>query len=122
MKKLLLHIILFSYAIVMFKPAFPYVEDFIGHVLFYKQHMAAVHYENGKYHVHAEVAKNTKEDNSDKSTSSSKKQNTSIDHIVVVTPATETNVVVTSIHKYPLHSNHNLLAGNLSYNYPPPRI
>jgi hypothetical protein len=122
MKKLLLYIILFSYAIVMFKPAFPYVEDFIGHVLYYKQHMATVHYENGKYHVHAEIAKNTKEDNPNKSTSSSKKQITSIDHIVLITSATETNVVTINTHKYPLPGNHHLLAGNPSYNYPPPRI
>lgn len=57
MKKLLLHIILFSYAIVMFKPAFPYLNDVIAHALFLQQHMATVHFENGKYHVHAEVNK-----------------------------------------------------------------
>jgi hypothetical protein len=117
----LLHIILFSYAIVMFKPVFPYVEDFIGHVLFYKKHMATVHYENGKYHVHAEVTKNAKEDNSNKNTPSSKKENTSTDHIVILNKVSVTITTITS-HKYSLLKNNNLLAGNLSYNYPPPRI
>jgi hypothetical protein len=121
MKKLLLHIILFSYAIVMFKPVFPYVEDFIGHVLFYKQHMATVHYENGKYHVHAEVAKNTKEDSQNKNTSSSKKENTSSDHIIFINKVQETTITIVS-HKYSSLTKSNLLAGNLSYNYPPPRI
>ena len=60
MKKLLLHIILFSYAIVLFKPAFPYLNDVIAHALFLQQHMATVHFENGKYHVHAEMNKELK--------------------------------------------------------------
>ncbi len=121
MKKLLLHIILVSYAIVMFKPVFPYVEDFIGHVLFYKNHMATVHLENGKYHVHAEVAKDTKEENSNKSTSNVKKQATSNDHIVVANKAA---IIfnASTVHKYSLATCSDLPAGNLSYNYPPPRI
>ncbi len=121
MKKLLLHIILFSYAIVMFKPVFPYVGDFIGHVLFYKKHMATVHYENGKYHVHAEVAKNTQEDNSNKNIPSSKKEVTSTDHIVIINKEVA-HIIILSSNKYPLPANDDLLAGNTTYNYPPPRI
>ena len=74
MKKLLLYIVLCSYAIVMVKPALPYVQDVIGHILFYKQHMATVHFEDGKYHVHKEVAKNAKEENSNKNTFPEKKK------------------------------------------------
>jgi hypothetical protein len=121
MKKLLLHIILLSYAIVMFKPAFPYVEDFIGHVMFYKHHMATVHFENGKYHVHAEVAKNTKEENSNKNSSSLKKLLSSSDHIVVVNKTFTCNTEINS-QNYSLPSIHDLPAGKSSYNYPPPRI
>ncbi len=121
MKKLLLHIILVSYAIAMFKPVFPYVEDFIGHVMFYKQHMATVHFENGKYHVHAEIVKNVKEEDSKKSPSSSKKQLTTNDHIVV---ANKVATIFTGLNPitYALPTCNDLLAGNLSYNYPPPRI
>ena len=121
MKKLLLHIILFSYAIVMFKPAFPYVEDFIGHVLFYKQHMATVHFENGKYHVHAEVVKIAKEENSDKSVPSSKKENKSNDHIVCRNTAVICILALTS-QKYKLPATLVLPDGNLSGYYQPPRI
>jgi hypothetical protein len=121
MKKLLLHIILFSYAIVMFKPTFPYIKDAVNHLVFYKQHMATVHYENGKYHVHAEVAKNAKEDNSNKNIPSSKKENTSTDHIVIIHKAVAFITVFAS-HKYSLPASNDLLAGNIQYNYPPPRI
>ena len=73
MKKLLLHIILFTYAIVMFKPAFPFLNDFVAHVLFYQQHMATVHLEEGKYHVHAEVNKELKNQSPQKNTDLQKK-------------------------------------------------
>lgn len=121
MKKVLLHIILVSYAIAMFKPVFPYVEDFIGHVMFYKQHMATIHLENGKYHVHAEVVKNVKEVDSKKSPSSSKKQPTTNDHIVVVNKEAIT-FTASTVHTYSLPTCNDLLTGNLSDNYPPPRI
>ena len=38
----------------MLKPAIPYVSDAVSHVLWYNEHMATVHLENGKYHVHKE--------------------------------------------------------------------
>ncbi len=121
MKQLLLHIILYSYAIVMFKPAFPYVKDAVNHLVFYKQHMATVHFENGKYHVHAEVTKNAAEDNSTKSIPTSKKDNTTTDHVVFAdtTDAAVTNVI---LKKYTTQAPINLAAGNLHYHYPPPRI
>jgi hypothetical protein len=121
MKKLLLHIVLFSYAIVMFKPAFPYIKDAVNHLVFYKQHMATVHFENGKYHVHAEVAKNVQEDNSNKNIPSSKKEITSTDHIVIINKELS-HITILSSNKYPLPANDDLLAGNTAYNYPPPRV
>ncbi len=121
MKNLLLHIILFSYAIVMFKPAFPYLKDAVNHLIFYKQHMATVHFENGKYHVHAEVTKNAKEDNSNKSLPSSKKENTSTDHIVFTQKINELTTAII-LKKCKVTSSDDLADGNLQYNYPPPRI
>ena len=121
MKKLLLHIILLSYAIAVFKPVFPYIKDTINHLLFYKQHMATVHFENGKYHVHAEVEKNTKEDDSNKNTTPIKKQNTTNEHIFFLENTTISYKEFTK-QKYPLASLSNLAIGAVAYNYPPPRI
>ena len=121
MKKLLLYIVLSSYAIVMIKPALPYVSDFIGHILFYKQHMATVHFENGKYHVHKEIVKDIKEENSNKnSLPEKKKSSTQYEYVAVVnkqflqTP----NLLSTA---YSIYMQQNNSSPYIAYNYPPPR-
>ena len=75
MKKIILHIALLSYTLVILKPALPYVSDFVGHVFFYTQHMATVHIENGKMHIHKEIVDNAKKEASQKELPSAKKQN-----------------------------------------------
>ena len=105
----------------MFKPVFPYIKNAVNHLVFYKQHMATVHIENGKYHVHVEVTKNAKEDNSNKNTPSSKKENTSTDHVVIINKEVA-HIIILTFYRYPLPANDDLLAGNIAYNYPPPRI
>ena len=121
MKQLLLHIILFSYAIVMFKPAFPYLKDAVNHLVFYKQHMATVHFENGKYHVHTEVAKNAAEDNSTKNIPTSKKENTATDHVFFINKINE-DYIIKICKKYILPANNFLPEEDVENNYPPPRI
>ena len=56
MKKGLLYLLLFSYAVIIFKPVMPTIADTMAHIFWYSHHMATVHYENGKYHVHLEYA------------------------------------------------------------------
>jgi hypothetical protein len=122
MKKLLLSILLMCYTVVMFKPVLPYISDFIGHVFFYTQHMATVHYENGNYHVHYETAKDAKEEKSDKSPfSSSKKDNAGNEHIIAIVkqPAIFIAAVIT---KYPPTSIAAIVNGAAKSNYPPPRV
>lgn len=105
----------------MFKPAFPYLKDVIAHALFLQQHMATVHFENGKYHVHAEVTENAKEENKNKNIPSSKKENSSSDHIL---STIKTNALspLLIVQKFLQPVDNNLCAGNVKYNYPPPRI
>lgn len=81
MKKGILYILLFIYASMMAKPLLPYVADAISHALFYKDHLAIVHFENGNYHVHKEAGDAAKE-NSDATKSSLFKKQTSPDHII----------------------------------------
>ncbi len=121
MKKLLLSILLMCYAVVMLKPVPPFISDFIGHVFFYTQHMATVHYENGGYHVHYETAKDVKEEKSDKLPASpSKKDTTATDHISTVS---KQNVffIAYSNTKYTNAGTPSLLSGIFKNNYPPPR-
>ena len=54
MKKGLLYLVIFSYATIMLKPVLPFITDVIAHTFWYSHHMATVHFENGRYHVHTE--------------------------------------------------------------------
>ncbi len=123
MKKLLLSILLMCYTIVMFKPVLPFIADCISHAFFYTQHMATVHYENGKYHVHYEAAKNIKEDAAGKTpaSSSSKKDTAPTEYMYMA--ATQANVVMQNFSKpYTSSIATGLKTGISKNNYPPPRI
>ncbi len=122
MKKLLLHIILISYAALLFKPVMPYVNDFVGHVFFYAKHLATVHEENGHFHVHLEAAKNSSEENNNKSDtpSPSKKDNSITAHCLFL--VTDKPVFGNSAHcNYVPVKNDAAISGSIEKNYPPPR-
>ena len=122
MKKLLLSVLLMCYAAVMFRPVLPYISDFIGHVFFYTQHMATVHYENGNYHVHYETAKDVKEEKSDKlPASSSKKDTAATEHISTVSKQDNFYIAYSNI-KYTSAITPSLISGISKNNYPPPRF
>lgn len=53
----MVYILLGIYAFALIRPIIPVVKDVIAHVFFEIDHMATVHYENGKYHVHKELLK-----------------------------------------------------------------
>lgn len=79
MKKAALYILLFSCTAMIFKPLAPYVSDTLAHILYKSRHLATVHYENGRFHVHKEVLDNEKKDDAAKEKPSSKKDNTTQD-------------------------------------------
>jgi hypothetical protein len=121
MKKFILHIVLLSYSIVMLKPAIPYVSDFVGHVFFYAKHMATVHKENGKYHVHFGTAKTATEENSGKTPAPSSKKETSTNEHIITTVKQPAIFIATVITKYPAISPAGTVNGAAKNNYPPPR-
>lgn len=63
MKKVFVYITLFFYVVVQLKPLVAVLEDVIAHTFYKVQHMATVHYENGKYHLHAELNTIAEEEN-----------------------------------------------------------
>ena len=81
MKRIPLYILLLSYSALMLKPVSPYISDTIAHIFYFAQHMATVHYENGKFHVHKEVIDVAKEEAAPKDQTSSKKDNSISDHL-----------------------------------------
>lgn len=122
MKKLFLHIILISYAALLFKPVLPFVNDFVGHVFFYAKHLATVHEENGRYHVHLEAAKNSSEENSKEANMppSSKQDNTVTEHCFFIIK--DESVFGKTAHLHYICRNNNAVCnGNIQKNYPPPR-
>lgn len=104
----------------MLKPLSPYIADATAHIFYYTQHMATVHYQNGKFHVHREVTDNVKKTEQDKQSQAPQKQNSVTDHINVkqlslFNPAkisSEKNILP------PSGLYHTCIAGD----YPPPRI
>lgn len=121
MKKLLLYILLFCYTVVTFKPVLPFMSDFVGHAFFYAHHMATVHYENGKYHVHYEVIKDVKEESTDKTPGpASKKDNSANEHFVTESRQTGFVIALPAI-KYHTAEAPGISSIDLNNDYPPPR-
>ncbi len=119
MKKAALYFLLFSYAMVILKPVTPYVSDAVAHIFYYSQHMATVHYENGKMHVHKEIVNNSKEDQPAKETPASKKDNSTTDHISLQQKQSIHALTVIKSYLFPLDAK--LLNNFLTAAYPPPQ-
>jgi hypothetical protein len=81
MPKALLYLLLFSYTTIICKPVLPALSDAIAHVFWYSEHMATVHYEHGKYHVHYEYQQAAKNEFPGKDTSLPKSTDTVSEHI-----------------------------------------
>jgi len=46
---------LLVYVFALIKPIMPIINDVLAHTFFEKTHLATIHYENGKYHMHLEL-------------------------------------------------------------------
>ncbi len=103
----------------MLKPVLPYVSDLVNHVFFYTQHMATVHYENGKYHVHKEIVDHAKKEAPQKEIPAAKKQNTTTEHFSLQQKETTAIPLANRIFQIPVPAalQYNYLPGD----YPPPR-
>lgn len=119
MKKAALYFLLFSYAMLILKPVAPYVSDAVAHIFYYSQHMATIHYENGKMHVHKEIVNNAKEEQPVKEIPASKKENSSTDHISFQQKPSVQVLPVTRSFQIPIPAS--LLNNYLAAEYPPPR-
>ncbi|MES2590962.1 MAG: hypothetical protein V4608_03670 [Bacteroidota bacterium] len=53
--KVIIYIFICIYSFVLLKPVMPVVNDVLAHTFFKMQHLATVHYENGKHHLHVEL-------------------------------------------------------------------
>ena len=54
-KRTFIYALLCVYVLGLIKPVVPIVNDAIAHTFYKLDHIATVHYEDGKYHLHAEL-------------------------------------------------------------------
>ncbi len=119
MKKTALYILLFAYSTAMLKPVTPYISDAVAHIFYKARHMATVHYENGKFHVHKEIVKNEKGNESAKEKPSSKKDNSSNDQFCSVTDEQQQQLFYGN--DYSFFFIPTLLHNDPRQDYPPPK-
>ena len=81
MRKVLLYLLLFSYITIICKPVLPALSDAVAHIFWYSEHMATVHYEHGKYHVHYEYQQAVKNEYPGKDTSLPKSSDIVSEHL-----------------------------------------
>ena len=62
MKKQFAILLLLCYSLALIKPLVPAVSDFVSHTYWKSEHLATVHFENGKYHLHIDMEKAGKHD------------------------------------------------------------
>ena len=120
MKKAILYLLLFSYTTIVLKPVLPFITDAVAHIFWYSEHIATVHYEKGKYHVHYESMAAAKKTDSQKSVPVSKTETAFSEHFM-----NTSRFVFSSQPLLPAHFSN--LSCTLQYtwlanSYPPPKV
>lgn len=122
MKKPFLYILLFLYVAVQLKPLTAVIQDVLAHTFFKAQHMATIHFENGQYHLHAELKDISEKDNStpsEKTPSTQKTNDTVSSH---TTPEFNFQIKKHSLlSQNPTGSTSALSEAFLKINSPPPK-
>jgi hypothetical protein len=103
---------------VMLRPVSPYIADTFEHIFNYTQHMATIHYENGKYHVHKELVDNAKKNDPAKD-NAAKKENSTNEHIAF--QQEQSTGLLPLIISFRITSATSLFNNYLSGDHPPPR-
>lgn len=73
MKKQVAILLLLCNSLALVKPLVPAFADLLSHTFWKTEHLATVHFENGKYHLHIEMEKAGKEDQQNNSKKISEK-------------------------------------------------
>lgn len=105
-KRTLVYALLYVYSFGLLKPIVPVVNDVIAHTFYKLEHMATVHYENGKYHLHAEIASEVPDNGEPKSSSAASVYEVLANHVYTGTIKlnSELSVSQTIIHSQTQHT------------------
>lgn len=120
MKTIIAYFLIFTYAASMLKPVLPYFSDAIAHVFWYSDHMATMHFEHGKFHVHLQSAEAAKADLQGKGSNTLKSEISASDHLPFV--SFEILSKLSSPKKYFSLPPSFLVGNSPGYDYPPPRV
>ncbi len=92
LKKVLVLLMLGVYVFGLVKPTLPLVKDVLAHTFFKSTHMATVHLENGRYHLHLEL--------NDEAKKSDSKQNAAVTSHEVLAAHIKTNEILLTYFLY----------------------
>jgi hypothetical protein len=120
MKKGLIYLLIFSYSTIMLKPVFPFIADIAAHAFWYSHHMATVHYEHGKYHVHYEIQEAAKNNTPEKNNNATLNEPVSGEHISPF--VSYAFYVPFTIQQQFTTLSSALVTNSLNSDYPPPKI
>lgn len=99
----------------------PFMQDVVAHIFFYTKHIASVHKENGRFHVHFEVKESSsKEKNKENQVPSTQKNNPANEYAVMAEKNQMGDWENERLNYLPL-SNYLLPDGTLKLADPPPR-
>jgi hypothetical protein len=119
MKKTLLYLLLFAYTVIVCKPVLPSLADGIAHIFWYSEHMATVHYEHGRYHVHYEYQDAAKKNYPEKDASLPKSATDGNDHFMTADTYITPSPLILLTYFHVISSC--LLSRNLNSDFPPPK-
>jgi hypothetical protein len=120
MNKALLYLLLFSYTTIICKPILPSFSDCIAHIFWYAEHMATVHYEHGKYHVHYEQANEAKKGYPEKDANLPKTEVSVSEHMIAAEQYDFTLAAVITPTHYLLTAAY-IPHAHLHTDFPPPK-
>lgn len=112
------------YSCMPLKPILPFASDFVAHTFNEFDHVATVHFENGKYHVHAEVEKDAQSNNNSEAPVNETNLKTDLHcapEIIVTVSEHPIFDHKTSV-KIAVHSQAFFNGRSVSPNYPPPQV
>ena len=121
MKRIAIYIILTVYVFAQIKPLAVIVEDVLAHTFWKVQHMATVHFENGRYHVHAELGDISEKENKNtqqKAPSSEKINENTAQNIHELNYNFQIQSILIPVS---FHQTQDVLAGFKTINSPPPK-
>ena len=112
------------YSCMPLKPILPFARDFVAHTFNEFDHVATVHFENGKYHVHAEVKKEVASDTKPEAPVNETNLKTDLHCApdLIVACSEQSIFDHKTSEKIAVHSRAFFNGRSVSPNYPPPQV